>query len=155
MELRMSLKASVLQYKSSFDRTQMDTVKLQQRVTAGGDSYSTNKKNPVFDGTGGIDALLFVEDQFRRNAAKLLFDTGAELFDNFDECLSGTAATKWNTLTRGIPTNERTTDKFDETIEAFYRKYCPGDARDVMVDYLDEVRQPRKMDPDEHLDRME
>jgi hypothetical protein len=140
MELRMSVKASVLKYKSSFDRTQMDTVKLQQGVTAGGDEYITNKKNPVFDGTGGIEALLLVEDQFRRNAAKLLFDTGAELLDNFDECLSGTAATKWSTLTRGIPANERTMDKLDETIEPFYRKYCPGDARDVMIKYLDVVR---------------
>jgi hypothetical protein len=140
----MSGKATVIMYKPSFDRTQMETVKLHQRVTMDGDSYSTHKKNPVFDGAGGVEALLYVEDQFRRNAGKLFFDTGEEMFDNFDECLSGTAATKWDVLTRGVAANERTIDKFDETIKLFYRKYCPADARDVMIDYLTRKRLMRK-----------
>jgi hypothetical protein len=40
-------------------------------------------------------------------------------------------------------------------IKLFYRKYCPADARDVMIDYLDGLSKPRKTDPDEHFDRME
>ena len=72
-------KHAPIDYSSDFDKSKLEKVKLIQRY----DDDTTRKKEvPIFDGYGGIEALLYVEEQFRKAAGTLDFDTGRELFEH-------------------------------------------------------------------------
>ena len=104
-----------------------------------------------------IETLLFVEDHFRKTARKLLYDTGAELFDNFEEILQGSAERKWNTLVAPLANNQRTVARFNLVMEEFYLRYCGNEARNTGIRYLrsEAVRKPRNSTPRQHQERIE
>ena len=88
-----------------------------QRMVAGNDHHTIKKDNYIFDGKGGVEALLFVTEQFRKNARKLQYEEGWELFDNYEEVLQGTALDKWEQITNDIDPDDRTPERFNEVID--------------------------------------
>ena len=77
-----SLRATVLPYKTQLVPSELTTVKLKQDFQGGS---SKDKKCPVFTGEHGIEALLYVEERFRKIASRTLeWTTGQELFDGFE-----------------------------------------------------------------------
>eukprot|EP00957_Ditylum_brightwellii_P124835 9515658-Ditylum_brightwellii.AAC.1 len=130
----------------------MEKIKLFQNYD---DGTTRNKKCPIFTGTGGIKGLLYVKERFREIAWQLKFDTGPELFNNFEEAITNTADDKWDGIIGGILPENRDPTKFDESIEKFYLKYCDKQSRDIMLKYLRGLRQVTKMQSRDHSDRVE
>lgn len=145
-----------IKYESVFDRTKMSTVSLAQRFVDGNDHYTVKKDCPTFDGTGGVEALLFVESEFRKTVRKLQLE-GADVFDAFDEVVVSPEHEKWDMLVRNIAAAQRTNARFNIEFDNFLLMHCPEDARDGMVNYLNsnETRKPRNTSPDDHFNRME
>ena len=116
----------------------------------------TKKKNcPTFTGEHGIESLLYVEDRFRAVSRQLEYNTGEELFDNFEEIVMNTAEEKWMNLTQHLQPAQKTPQQFDSSLEEFYLRYCDEDARDTMFKYLRSLKKPFKAEPQAHTDRME
>jgi hypothetical protein len=46
---------------------------------------------PIFTGTEGVEGLLHTKERFDQIAGFMHYTTGAELFDNWEQCLSDTA----------------------------------------------------------------
>ena len=143
-----------MEYKSKIDGdVEKDKVKLTMDFS---DNTKRTKYVPSFDGSKGIEHLMFVEERFRKAAEKLLLEN-EELFEYFNEILLGNAQMEWDLLEQTIPEAEKTTDRFWSTIQnQFYRKYCSSDARDVMFEYLaSKCRKPVGMEPRDHANRMQ
>jgi hypothetical protein len=72
-----SLRATIIPYKSGLVYSLLTTVELKQDFMGGS---SKDKKCPVFTGEHGIEALLYVEERFRKIATHaLLWTTRPEL----------------------------------------------------------------------------
>ena len=54
-----------IKYETAFDCTKVPKVALSNRFVEGTDHYTVKKECPTFDGTGGVEALLYVESEFR------------------------------------------------------------------------------------------
>jgi hypothetical protein len=76
--------APCIEYKSSFVKSDLETVKLRQNYD---DGTYRECKAPVFNGDGNIECLFYVEERFHHYADKLGWTTGPEMFDNFEEIL--------------------------------------------------------------------
>ena len=87
-------KLPAIRYKMAFEKSDMDKALLSQTFD---DDTKKKKYVPIFDGTGGMEALLYVEEQFRKAAAKLDYKND-DLFEYFEECLEGTAEDNWSTI---------------------------------------------------------
>jgi hypothetical protein len=111
-----ALRATVLPYKSGFLPSLLADVKLKQDFIGGS---SKDKKCPVFKGEHGIEALLYVEERFRKIASRTLsWTTGLELFDGFEEVLLDTALTNWEDLVAPIDEADKTPEQFEQTLQA-------------------------------------
>ena len=153
MSTFLTLKQPCLAYKATVKHSDFEKIKLKQVYDNG---TTKEKKTPTFDGKlGGIEGLLYVEEAFRSTARQLDFDTGAELFDNFEEVLTDTAIDKWENIVSAIPQNQRTVARFNQSIEAFYRRYVDARARDVMISYIKTIKKPVQATVMDHSDRME
>ena len=141
-----------IEYESKFEHDKLKETQLTQTYV---DGTTKKKKCPVFSGEYGIEALLFVEDRFNSICHQLEFTDGAELFDNFEELVSNKAESKWEVLTRNIPANLRTPQRFRQAMDDFYLSYCDNDARDTLLKYLQSFKKPYKVPAGEHSDRME
>jgi hypothetical protein len=72
-----TLRAAILPCKSGFIPSDLGTVKLKQDFKGG--SSNKDKKCPVFNGEHGIEALLYVEERFRKISSRTLqWMTGPE-----------------------------------------------------------------------------
>eukprot|EP00957_Ditylum_brightwellii_P069937 5310857-Ditylum_brightwellii.AAC.1 len=76
------LKQSYMKYEATFKHSNLERIKLAQSYN---DGSTCTKKCPIFTGAQGIEGLLYVEERFRGIAQQLNFDTGAKLFNNFEE----------------------------------------------------------------------
>ena len=65
----MTTQATSISFKPSFAKKDLETVKSMQLVNEDGDHHTVKKDNFVFDGVGGVEALLFVTEQFWENAS--------------------------------------------------------------------------------------
>jgi hypothetical protein len=86
-----------------------------------------------FTGEHGIEALLYVEERFRKIASRTLsWTTGPELFDSFEEVLLDTALTNWEDLVAPIADAEMQTNPLNvlskHSKQAMYRKYVGAEA---------------------------
>lgn len=148
-----SLRAAILQYKSGFVPSELPLVKLKQDFDGG--SYK-EKKCPVFNGDHGIESLFYVEERFRKIAERtLLWDTGIELFDGFEEVLIDTALTNWEDIIAPIADADKTVPRFEQALQEMYRKYVVSDSRDTQIEYYKTLRKPIKTDPLDHSNRMQ
>jgi hypothetical protein len=147
-----SLRATVLPYKTQLVPSELTTVKLKQDFQGGS---SKDKKCPVFTGEHGIEALLYVEERFRKIASRTLeWTTGQELFDGFEEVLLDTALMNWEDLTSTIADADKTPARFDQTLQALYRKYVGAEARDTQFEYFRTLQKPMKASTLDHASRM-
>jgi hypothetical protein len=147
-----TLKAAILPYKSAFVSSALPVVKLKQAFA---NNTTKEKKSPVFSNEHGIEALLYVEERFRKIAERTLeWTTGPELFDGFEEVLVDTALTNWEDLIDPIADQDKTVARFEQTIQELYRKYVGAEARDTQIEYYKTLRKPMKMNPLDHSSRM-
>mmetsp|Transcript_4626 Transcript_4626/g.8025 ORF Transcript_4626/g.8025 Transcript_4626/m.8025 type:complete len:250 (+) Transcript_4626:93-842(+) len=140
-------------YKKSFDQT----VKFREvKLTRDFDNGTRKSRYiPVFTGEYGIEALLMVVTSFTKAASVLVFEN-AELFDNFDQCVSGVAETMWANIANNITAAERTTARFDSAVTELYTAIIGANARDALIAYLERgVLKPLEVMPNEHIARMQ
>ena len=147
--MAMSSESHCISYKAEFEHSDLEEVKLRQEYE---DDTSRTKKARVFTGKYGIEALLFVEERFRKIARQLDYQD-EQLFDNFEECLQDRAEDDWTNLVDMV--QPRDTANFEATIQDFYLKYCSENARDVMYEYLrTKCRKPVGAEPRDHVNRL-
>ena len=140
----MSLSTPAISYKSTLDISSLTKQKLKQSMNNAADR---ERLVPVFDGTGGVETLLYVEEMFRGTWNYLQIDQGPEMFDFWEQCLVGDALTEWHNNTVGIVAAQRTPARFDQEVTQFYLSFCSADARNVMYDYLSALHKPRDASP--------
>jgi hypothetical protein len=106
---------------------------------------------PIFNGEHDIEALLYVEERFRKIASRtLLWTTGLELFDGFEEVLINTVLTNWEDLILRIAEADKTSERFEVVLQQLYRKYVDAEARDIQFEYFQTLRKPLKSSPLDH-----
>ncbi len=121
----MNPEIHAIDYKPKFKPSDLEEVTLQ--------AYDANnrrrtKKCKVFLGEHGIEALLLVEERFRKIAANFGW-ADQELFENFEEVLTDVASDNWEAIYDDIPAGEvLNDDRFDQCIEDYYLKYCSSKA---------------------------
>jgi hypothetical protein len=77
--------------------------------------------------------LLHTQERFDQMAGFMHYTRGAELFDNWEQCLSGdTAENCWNNLVTAIIKADHSTAHFEAEFVNFTRRYATGRARDYM-----------------------
>ena len=81
-----------MKYKSIVKKKDSSKVNLEETTPLGFSAIATKCKYPcpIFNGTGGIEALLYVEETFQKVAAKLKYDS-QEAFDSWELCLGDSA----------------------------------------------------------------
>ena len=129
------------QYKSGMDELVLTTVKF--RVRMDDDEYEEFKLRQ-FDGSGGIEALLTIEDEFDTKREQAAW-TNADCATHFVKLLKSTALSGWKNVQAGMTVAERTAnDSFNRQMKKFYLLYCTDTARDTMQEYLrsSECRKP-------------
>jgi hypothetical protein len=147
-----SLRAPVLPYKSGFVHSVLGTTKLKQDFVGGSNK---DKKCPTFSGEHGIEALLYVEERFRKIASRTLsWTTGPELFDGFEEILLDTALSNWEDIISPIAEADKTPARFELALQTMYRKYVGAEARDVQFEYYRSIQKPLKSSTLDHSSRM-
>eukprot|EP00957_Ditylum_brightwellii_P051843 3931665-Ditylum_brightwellii.AAC.1 len=146
------LKQPCMKYEAIFKHSDIEKIKLFQNYD---DGTTHNKKCLIFTDTEGIKGLLYIEERFRGIAWQLTFDTGPELFNNFEEVITNTIEDKWDEITGGILPYNRDPTKFDESIKKFYLKYYDKQARDTMLEYLRGLRPPTKVQPRDYSNIVE
>ena len=82
----------------------METVSLRQRMTDGRDLKRTCL---VFSGNEGLEGLLQMKERFDNICHAFQFDTGEELFSNFEQTLTDNAEACWQNLVADIPDARR------------------------------------------------
>ena len=87
-------------YKKAFKPQQMETVSLRQHMADGRDLKRTCL---VFSGNEGVEGLLQMKERFDNICHALQFDTGEELFSNFEQTLTDNAEACWQNLVADIP----------------------------------------------------
>eukprot|EP00957_Ditylum_brightwellii_P052289 3965751-Ditylum_brightwellii.AAC.1 len=130
----------------------MEKVKLIQSYD---DGTTRTKKCSVFSGTEGIEGLLYVEERFRSVTKQLTYNDGPSLFNNFEEVLQDTAKDKWENLASQVAEADRDVPCFNEEIKKFYLSYCDNEAKDTMIDYLDNLKRPTRVTPQQHANCIE
>jgi hypothetical protein len=146
------LRAPIILYKSELMHSVLGTVKLRQNFDDG--TYK-EKKCPIFTGEHGIEALLYVEERFRKLATRvLLWTTGPELFDGFEEVLLDTALSNWEDIISTIADVDKTPARFEQAIQTMYRKYVGAEARDIQFEYFKSLMKPLKASTLDHSSRM-
>ena len=142
-----------VQYESQFDLSKAITVKMdkvengQKRV-----KYFTQ-----FTATMGVEGLIYVMDQFIKNATKLNFTT-ADKWNNFDEVLDPVAESKWTDQITNFAGQSRTEARFKTELDKLVQEHTGSDnPRDVLIQYLksSSCKKPFSKTPQEHSNRME
>ena len=130
------LKPPCILYDGPFKATDLERVKLTQNF-----QDETKKGDcPVFTGVHAIEALLHVEERFRKIARKMQWTSGDELFEKFSEVVADNAEISWDNIIDNIdPATINDTDAFDKALATFYLKYAAQDSRDTMKKYLESV----------------
>ena len=71
-----------------------------------------SKYFPQFTAKMGVEGLLYVIDQFNKNATKLNFTIG-EKWENFDEVLDAVAESKWTAQVTNFAAQAKTEASFN------------------------------------------
>jgi hypothetical protein len=114
-----------------------------------------DKKCPTFSGEYGIEALLYIEERFRKIASRTLSWTpGPELLEGFEEILLDTALSNWEDIIALIAEADKTPARFELALQEMYRKYVGAEARDVQFEYYRSISKPLKSSTLDHSSRM-
>jgi hypothetical protein len=132
----------------AFKQSELEKQELYDYI----DDKKLKKKVPIFDGTKGIESLLFLQEQYLKACVPLQFNED-ERFDKFEECLTDGAEEHWTNVEPG---HNRDNDGFEEALRAFYLHYSTPDARDVMKNVLESFcKKPADTTCREHQNRFE
>ena len=102
-----------------------------------------------------IEALLYVEERFRKIAVRTLsWTTGPELFNSFEEVLLDTALTNWEDLVAPIEEVDKTPEQFELTLQQLYRKYVGAEAQENQFEHFCTLQKPLKSSTLDHSSRM-
>ena len=151
LALTKCVKRPCMVYEKPLDKGKIEERKLTEVI----DDIKKTKQCPAFDGDNEIEGLLYTEERYRKVAKVLQFNTGVELYDNFEELLTDSAEEHWTQITRNTPDAARTVDSFNQHMESFYTKYVDDKARNIMFKYLPMLKKPRNAEPAEHVKRMQ
>ena len=80
---RASIHKAVISYDKKYKTSDLETVTLRQDYD---DGSHKKKCCIVFTGAEGVEGLLQVKERFDAISETLDFNTGEELFNNFDRC---------------------------------------------------------------------
>ena len=114
---------------------------LQQIFEAGRKTAEVAKS----DGSS-FEGLLHTIHEFTYASSQLSFDTGPELFTNFRLCLTGSAKDEWDNFTADLDDEAQTEESFDQCVDDFKRSFVTTGAKQTLLDYLQQVQKPFKMD---------
>jgi hypothetical protein len=132
--IRAMLFKPYIEYKRAYKPSEMENVTLRQNWA---DGTSTKRTCPIFTGTEGVEGLLHsTKERFDQITNFMHYTTGAELFDNWEQCLSDTAENRWNNLVTAIVDADRSSARFETDLVNFTRRYATNRARDYMREYL-------------------
>ena len=148
------LRSKPLSYTNSVDFTSFPQFRFSQLFDNG---HTIKRDCPQFDGTGGMEALLHVEEEFMEIARDLRFsDSGTEMYAEFQHVLLGTAKDSWKLVLTNRPPRPNTMNHFKASVQELYLHYCSSDARNVAYEYLKSPECLRKLStaPREHVNRM-
>eukprot|EP00957_Ditylum_brightwellii_P083657 6358831-Ditylum_brightwellii.AAC.1 len=129
------LKQPCMKYEATFKHSDLERIKPAQSYN---DGSTHTKKCLIFTGAEGIKGLNV--------------DTGAELFNNFEDVVTDTAGDKLDGIVNGIMPGDRDPTRFDQAMKDFYLKYCNNQASDNMFKYIRGLRHPTKVQPRDHSD---
>jgi hypothetical protein len=144
--------APCVEHKSSFVKSDLETVKLRQNYD---DGTCRECKAPVFNGDGNIECSFCVEERFRHCADKLGWTTGPEMFDDFEEILQDTALEKWETRTQNVAQADQTMARFTQAFQECLLEHVDPFAKDHMIKHLKDFRRPMHVEPRDHATRIE
>jgi hypothetical protein len=149
-----SLRAPVLPYKSGFVPSTLATTKLKQDFVGG--SVAKDKKCSNFSGEHGIEALLYIEESFRKIAScTLLWTVGPEQFNGFKEVLLDTVLTNWEDIITPISDIDKTLEHFKLTPQEIYHKYVGPKVMAIQFEYFHMLQKPPlKSSTLDHLSQM-
>jgi hypothetical protein len=95
----MAQRKPIFQLKADYDPKDLISVRLQQRYA---NNNTVKRHVPTMDGVS-IEATLYYIHEFQEVAISLNYDTGPELFDNFQRILRGAAKDDWDSVIATIP----------------------------------------------------
>ena len=152
--INADLEKPCMEYKCAFENEKLQTIKLTQEFD---DGTKRTRQCPIFTGYGGVECLIYIVEKFSKIARYMEWTAGRDMFNNFDLVLEDTASDHWENLTDGIADNNatRTVARFNQTISAFYLRYCNEGARDVAFDYLRSLKRPHGSSPREFAERVQ
>ena len=141
-----------IHYKPKFDKDKLSKTKVTVEYE---DGTTRNKHFYKFDGYGGAECLLFVEEEFDDNAEEMGFEID-DYFNKWKEILGGTAKSKWRNVIASMGEFERNQENFNRARATLRQKYCGGEeGKDNMIVWLGKVKRPVGTDVEDHIDRME
>lgn len=109
-----TLRAAILPYKSStFIPLELPIVKLKQDFIDG--NYK-ERKCLVFNGEHGIEPLFYLEERFHKVVTNIMWTTGLELYDGFEDILIDTALTNWEDLTALLMNVQKSLANFEQSM---------------------------------------
>ena len=135
-------------YKMTFKQSEFEKQEIYEYM----DDRKIKKKVPIFDGTKGVEALLFLQEHFMKACTPLQLVDG-ERFEKFEECLTDGAEEHWSNVEGNHP---RTNDGFEAALREFYLHYTTSDARDIMKQVIEHhCNKPADASCREHQNRFE
>ena len=149
----MVLVQPCVKYESKLDTSKVTTVKLDK--TENGAKRS--KYCSQFTASMGVEGLIYVIDQFNKNADKLNLTIG-EKWNNSDEVLDAVAESKWTSQIINIAPQARNEIYFTTQLNILIGSYAKNvNPTDVLIKYLKGLngKKPYAKTPQEHANGME
>ena len=99
---------------------------------------------------------LQVKERFDAICETLDFNTGDELFNNFEEVLQDSGASRWQNLIANVEAIDRDDVRFNQEYGNLLDRYATNRGRGIMKDYLrsDEVKKRHDVECSTHSERM-
>ena len=136
-----SFRTPVIMLETTINALTTPKATLQQIFEAGRKTAEVAKS----DGSS-FEGLLHTIHEFTDASSQLSFDTGPELFTNFRLCLTGSAKDEWDNFTADLDDEAQTEESFDQCVDDFKRSFVTTGAKQTLLDYLQQVQKPFKMD---------
>ena len=86
----------------------------------------------MFTGAEGVEGLLQVKERFDAISETLNFNTGEELFNNFEEVLQDSGASRWQNLITDIAAVDRDVICFNGEYGNLLERYSTNRGRDIL-----------------------
>jgi hypothetical protein len=136
----MAYQQLIIQLKPHCDPSDFTMVKLQQTYANG---RVKKLETPATEGSS-IEQILYCTREFLETASQLNFETGPELFDNFQRILKSTVKDDWDLVVALAP-HPRTPVVFHNALDEWKKELIMSLSRQTMVDNLENITKPCNM----------